>query len=309
MIRIGTRQSTLALWQTHWAADRIRALDPAIEIEVVPIRTVGDRAVDLPLGQIGDKGLFVKDLELALLDGRIDLAVHSLKDLPSVIAPGLRIAAVGPREDPRDVLVSSGDRTLAQLPAGARVGTSSARRQAQILAARPDLTVMPLRGNVETRLAKIRRGECEAGVLAAAGLVRLGREAEIAEYLDPDVCLPAPGQGAIACEVRAENRPLIDLLARVDDPAAHLASRAERACTARLTGGCQIPVAAYAEVRDGAIRLRALVADPSGRRVVRADRNGPAGDPERLGCQVADDLIAQGAGDVLAQSAATPKTH
>lgn len=302
-LRIGTRQSPLALWQTHWAVDRLRLADPAVEVDIVPIRTTGDRAVDLPLGQIGDKGLFVKDLEVALLDGRIDLAVHSLKDLPSSITSGLRIAAVGPREDPRDVIVSRTGAVLAALPAGAAVGTSSARRTAQILAARPDLDVVPLRGNVDTRLAKIRRGECDAGILAAAGLIRLDRAAEITEYLDPGICLPAPGQGAIACEIRADDAVLGDLLTAIDDPAAHLASRTERACTARLTGGCQIPVAAYAEVDAAEIRLRALVADPSGSRVLRADRRGSIADPERLGRAVAEDLLAQGAGEVLRRGA------
>lgn len=303
-LKVGTRQSRLALWQTEWIVERLRAADPSLRIEIVPIRTTGDRAVNLPLGQIGDKGLFVKELELALLDGSIDLAVHSLKDLPSSLAPGLRIAAVGPREDPRDALISRTGQRLADLPAGATIGTSSARRQAQILAVRPDLTVIPLRGNVGTRLDKIAAGECTAGVLAAAGLVRLDRTDAITEYLDPAICLPAPGQGIIAGEVAEARDDLIERLAAIDDRAAHLASQAERACTVRLTGGCQIPVAAYAEMAGDEIWLRALVADPEGTRIIRAEARGAAGDAEAIGRRVAEELIAAGAGDLLIRSSA-----
>ena len=303
-LRIGTRQSRLALWQTQWAVDRLQAADPDLAIELVPMKTVADRAPDLPLARIGDKGLFVKDLELALLDGTIDLAVHSLKDLPSVLTPGLWIAAIGPREDPRDVLVSPSGARLAELPAGARVGTSSARRIAQVLAFRRDLTVVPLRGNVETRLAKVRRGDCEAAVLAAAGLLRLDRAAEITEYLDPDICLPAPGQGMIACEVAAQNESLVERLAAIDDRPAHLASLAERAFTARLTGGCQIPVAAYAEVAEPEIRLRALVADPAGRTVLCGVATGSADRPQEIGCRLADELLDRGAADLLRRAGA-----
>ena len=294
----------MALWQTQWAVDRLGAADADLTIELVPMKTAADRAPDLPLTRIGDKGLFVKDLELALLDGSIDLAVHSLKDLPSVLAPGLRIAAVGPREDPRDVLVSPSGARLAELREGARIGTSSARRIAQILACRPDLEVVPLRGNVDTRLAKVQRGDCAAAVLAAAGLLRLGRADEITEYLDPVICLPAPGQGMIACEVAADNQPLIDRLAALDNRPAHLASRAERAFTARLTGGCQIPVAAYAEVRDQDLRLQALVADPAGRTILRGCETGSVDRPEEIGCRLAEELLDRGAAELLRRSGA-----
>lgn len=301
-IRIGTRQSRLALWQTEWAVDRLKALEPAVQIEIVPMKTVGDRATDVPLDRIGDKGLFIKDLELALLEGRIDLAVHSLKDLPSILTPGLRLGALGPREDPRDALV--GTAKLLDLPPGATIGTSSARRQAQILAIRPDLRVQPLRGNVETRLAKIARGECAAGILAAAGLLRLNRAEEITEYLGPDICLPAPGQGIIAVEMRDERAPLATLVERIDDPSSRTASRAERACTARLTGGCQIPVAAYAELAGDTLRLRAFVADPTGQTALGADRWGSPDAPEALGTTVAEELLERGAAPLLARSGA-----
>ncbi len=301
-LRLGTRGSPLALWQAEEVERRLRTLDPGLRIEREILKTPGDRALDEALFRIGDKGLFTKDVEQALADGRIDLAVHSLKDLPTTLAPGLVVGAVLEREDPRDALVSAGA-WLHELPRGARVGTSSLRRRAQLLALRPDLRIVEVRGNVATRLAKAVRGECEAVVLALAGLLRLGLADRAVEVFEPERMLPAVGQGALAVEVREGDAKRRELLARIDHRPTRLAVSAERSLLARLEGGCQVPVGALAVFgAKGSLELSALVADLDGEKVVRASGSGAAAteaDACAVGDRVAAQLIAEGAREVL----------
>jgi hydroxymethylbilane synthase len=288
---------------------RLRTVDPGIRIEREILKTPGDRAQDEALFRIGDKGLFTKDVEAALAGRRIDLAVHSLKDLPTAVAPGLVVAAVLEREDPRDALVSAGP-WLHELPRGARVGTSSLRRRAQLLALRPDLRIVEVRGNVATRLAKPERGECDAVVLARAGLLRLGLADRAVEVFDPERMVPAVGQGALAVEVRTDDPRVVALVARIDHLETRLAVTAERSLLARLEGGCQVPVGALAAFADGVLQLRALVSDLDGRRVVRASgsaRVGREADAQELGDRVAETLVADGARDVLEGIRATAR--
>jgi len=272
---------------------------PHVRFQVVEIHTLGDQRQDVPLFQVRGTGLFVKELEQALLRGEIDLAVHSLKDMPTRLPPGLTIAAVPEREDPRDALVSRLGLSLAAMPRGARIGTSSRRRAAQLLALRPDLRIVDIRGNVDTRLRKAEGGEYDAVVLAAAGLIRLGRADRITEVLSPEVILPAVGQGALAVEIRADDERTIPLVAPLDHPPTRAATTAERAFLARLGGGCHVPIAAYAEVDGERIRLRALVASPDGRAVVRGDREGSVSQAASLGRALAEDLLARGADSLV----------
>lgn len=293
MLRIGSRGSKLARWQAEWVAARLNELGARTRIEI--IRTTGDRITDAALAKIGGKGLFTREIEEALLEGRVDLAVHSMKDLPTAMPGGLVVAAVPPREDPRDAVVGC---RLEELPAGARVGTSSLRRTAQLRLLRPDLVIEPVRGNVDTRLRRLEEGRYEAIVLAAAGLRRLGWEARIAEVLPPDVMLPAVGQGALAIETRADGEAF-ELCRRLDDPASHQAVSAERALLTALGGGCQVPIAAHAVVTDETLRLRALVVSPDGARAVRQEIDGPAADAVRLGEELGRRLLAAGAEAIL----------
>jgi hydroxymethylbilane synthase len=296
-LRIATRASQLALTQTQWVARRIEQR-LGVATELVPLRTTGDRLTDVSLAKVGGKGLFVKELEEALLDERADLAVHSAKDLPARVPEGLALVAFPERADPRDAFVAGGRAaSLAALPAGARVGTGSARRAAQLLAWRPDLAVLPLRGNVPTRLERLADGRFDAVILACAGLDRLALGARIDERVAPERLLPAVGQGVLAIEARAAGA-LADDLAALSDPAAAAALAAERALLARLEGDCNVPLAAFAEPAGGGLRLRGLVASPDGRRVVRAEAEGA--DPEPLGRRVADALLADGAREILA---------
>ncbi len=299
VLRIATRRSPLALWQARWVAERLQALHPGLEVELVGMTTQGDRILDSPLARVGGKGLFVKELEQGLLDGRADLAVHSMKDVPVELPRGLHLPVVCPREDPRDAFVSPRYADLAELPPGARVGTSSLRRQCQLRARRPDLQVLDLRGNVGTRLAKLDRGEYEAVVLAAAGLRRLGLEGRIRRLLAVEESLPAIGQGAIGIECRRGDGRVEGLIAPLDHPETHCCVRAERAVNRRLHGGCQVPLAAHAVLRGGRLELAALVGYPDGSLVLRACREGPASDPEALGEAVAEELLARGAGRIL----------
>lgn len=269
-------------------------------MELVEIVTRGDRFLDVSLSKIGGKGLFVKEIEQALLDRRIDLAVHSMKDVPAEMDGGLVVAAVPPREDPRDALVSRDGRRLEELPPGAVVGTSSLRRVAQLSRYRRDLRFIPLRGNVDTRLRKLDGGEVEAVVLAAAGLIRLGLGHRIVQYLDPEICVPAAGQGALAVQCRADDEETRTALAALDDPDTRKAVEAERACLAGLGGGCQVPAGAYAEIRDGQIRLTAVVARPEGSELLRAVVQGD--DPVAVGRKAARDLIDLGADAVLLEA-------
>jgi hydroxymethylbilane synthase len=289
---VGTRGSELARTQTEEALAPLRAAQPGLEIEVRVIRTAGDRDRRSSLSEIGGQGVFVRDIERALLDGAIDLAVHSLKDLPPRLAPGLEIGAVPPRADPRDALVSRDGLRLAQLPPGSRVGTSSARRRALLRHLRPDLQVVDVRGNVGTRIARVREGVLDAVVLAAAGLARLGRLAEAAELFEPALMLPAPGQGALALEVRSADSAAAQLIATLDDRVSHLCALAERAFLGRLGAGCSEPVGAYAAIADATIRLDAFIATPDGTSLQRAADEGPGADAAAVGERLAERLLA-----------------
>ncbi|MBI2491403.1 MAG: hydroxymethylbilane synthase [Candidatus Rokubacteria bacterium] len=298
MIRLGTRGSVLALAQAEAVAARLRAL--GAEVEVVPIRTEGDRLLEARLRDLGGKGLFVREIEQALLAGVVDCAVHSLKDLPAEIPAGLALAAFPPREDPGDVLVTREGGGLAELPPRAVVGTSSPRRRALALSLRPDLVVEPIRGNVDTRLAKLARGGFDGVIVAAAGLDRLGLRPAHACRLDPEVFVPAVGQGILALEARAADGRVRGLLERLDDPTTRACALAERAYLARLGASCNSPMAAHATLRGADLRLAGLVASEDGRRVVRGALAGPRGEAERLGRGLAEALLARGAAAVAA---------
>ncbi len=299
-IVIASRRSRLAMWQSEHVAGELRRLYPRCEVSILGITTRGDRIVDRPLAQIGGKGLFVKELEAALEDGRADLAVHSAKDVPMRLPRGFCLAAFMAREDPRDCLVSNLSAGLEALPSGSIVGTSSLRRESQLRERYPTLQVKPLRGNLDTRLAKLDRGECQAMVLAAAGLKRLGLAARIRALLEPEQCLPAPGQGALVIECREERGELRERLASLDDAATSACVLAERALSRALSGDCQLPLAAYAVASGAQIRLRGLVAMPDGSKVVRAELEGPIAAPEKLGEALAADLRSLGADAILA---------
>jgi hydroxymethylbilane synthase len=294
VIRVGTRSSVLALAQARSIVAGLASADA----EIVPMRTEGDRLAEARLAMVGGKGLFVREIEEALLRGEIDVAVHSLKDLPAELPPGLTLAAFPAREDARDVLVARRPATLETLAPGARIGTSSPRRRALLLALRPDLTVEPIRGNVDTRLRKLAAGGWDAIVLAAAGLRRLALAPEHATPLDADVVVPAVGQGIIAVETRADDGDTRARLAPVDDPATRACALAERAYLARLGASCHTPMAAHARLEGDTLRMNAVVASEDGRRVLRASGAGPAREAGRLGGELADTLLAQGAADI-----------
>jgi len=297
---IATRRSRLALWQAEHIAARLRKLHQGLQVELLPLSTRGDELIDRRLDEAGGKGLFVKELENAMADGRAQLAVHSMKDMPAELPPGFELAAITAREDPRDAFVSLKYKTFGEMPGGATVGTSSLRRQSQVVERHPGLEVLLLRGNVETRLAKLDRGEYDAIVLATAGLTRLGLEARISAHLGADEMLPAPGQGALGIECRSDEREVIALLMLLADPATSACVRAERAVSRALGGSCTLPLAAYAiRVQGNRLRLRALVASADGKRVVRQELEGAAADPEALGNRVAEDLRRQGAAEIL----------
>ena len=296
---IATRRSRLALWQAEHVKRRLAALHPGLEVELLPLSTRGDELVDRRLDEVGGKGLFIKELESAMAEGRADLAVHSMKDVPAELPPGFVLAAVGEREDPRDALVSGRYDSFGAMPAGAVVGTSSLRREAQIACAHPRLQVKLLRGNVETRLAKLDRGEYDAVVLAVAGLARLGLESRIRARLPAEELLPAPGQGALGIECLAARADLIPVLKKLENPEVEACVRAERTVSRALGGSCTIPLGAYAELSGGTLRLRALVASPDGKRIARADEAGSTADPVALGLRAAEVLRRQGAEEIL----------
>jgi hydroxymethylbilane synthase len=297
-LRVGTRGSRLSLRQTELVIQALRERVPGVALEVVVIQTAGDRAPEVPLEQMEGIGFFAKELEAALLDGRCDLAVHSAKDLPTEVHRDLCLAACPPRTDPRDVLIARAGYRLATLPARARVATSSVRRSAQLLHRRPDLEPVSIRGNIDTRLAKLDRGACDALCLAGAGLVRMGWESRVSEWLPPEVMLPAPAQGAIAVEVRRSDQPLIDVVRRVNHPPTQAAVDAERAFAARLGSGCRAPAAALATVDGGVMVLDGLVASIDGTTVHRHRASGPVASPAQLGASVAEALLVC-AGSVL----------
>lgn len=296
---IATRRSRLALWQAQHVGGLLKGLHPGLEVGLLPLSTRGDELLDKRLDQAGGKGLFVKELETAMAQGRADLAVHSMKDVPADLPPGFAIAAITAREDPRDVFLSGKFSGLREMPPGATLGTSSLRRSAQVAERFPQLEVRLLRGNVDTRLAKLQRGEYDAIVLAAAGLKRLGLEASIRAHLEVDEMLPAPGQGALGIECPAARAEVAALLAPLGDAATTLCVRAERAVSRALGGSCSLPLAAYAQTGSGKLTLRALVASSDGRRVVRCRVHGDAADPQGLGERAADELRRQGAEEIL----------
>ena len=305
-LRIATRKSQLALWQAEHVSALLRAAHPGLEIELVPLLTQGDRIQDRTLAAIGGKGLFIKELEVALEDLRADIAVHSMKDVPADLPHGLIIGAVLKRADPRDALVSaSGITRLEDLPHQAVVGTSSLRRQAQIRALRPDLNIESLRGNVDTRLRKLDAGQETGGkrmdaiVLACAGLIRLGLESRITARLDPQICLPAVTQGVIGIECRQSDSSTVEFLRALEDPATRKVMDAERAYASRLGGSCQSPIAAYAELEADRITMQGLVAEPDGSRLLKDTVSGSADNPAALGRQLAERILAAGAGPLL----------
>jgi hydroxymethylbilane synthase len=294
-LRIGSRGSQLALWQANHVSALLRERGHQVEIEV--IKTTGDKITDVALAQVGTKGMFTKEIEEALAERRVHLAVHSLKDLPTELATTFTLAAVMKRQDPRDVFLSLRYSRFTELPQGARVGTSSLRRQAQIKSLRPDLNISPLRGNVDTRLRKLENGEFDAIILAAAGLNRLGRAESVREVLPVEVMCPVVGQGALGIEARADDAATLKELAFLDDNAARRTTAAERAVLRTLGGGCQVPIGAYAEVADSTLNLAAVVAQPDGSEVLRDQQSGD--DPEELGARVGKTLLAHGAGAIL----------
>ncbi|WP_348946425.1 hydroxymethylbilane synthase [Chitinibacter sp. FCG-7] len=300
-IVIATRESPLALWQAHFVKNWLESTYPELQVELLGMTTQGDRILDVTLNKIGGKGLFVKELEQALQDGRADLAVHSMKDVPMVLPEGFSIAAIGEREDPRDAFVSGKYANLDELPEGAIVGTASLRRESQLRMRYPHLTIKPLRGNVNTRLRKLDDGEFDAIILAAAGLKRLGLGERIRGELSAEVSLPAPGQGALGLEIRSDRSDLATLLTPFNHPATAAAVTAERSLSRRLNGSCQIPLAAYATSDDGFLRLRGLIALPDGSQVVTAESNGSFAAADGLGRTVADLLCTEGAREILQQ--------
>lgn len=298
---IGTRGSQLALWQAEWVQTRLREIAPSMSVRLERIRTSGDKILDVPLAKIGGKGLFVKEIEEALFRGDIDLAVHSMKDVPSVLPEGLAIACIPAREDARDALLTRDRVAFQDLPAGAKVGTSSLRRQAQLLAHRPDLKVVMLRGNVNTRLRKLQEGEFDAIVLAAAGLTRLGWAEHVTEYLPPALSLPAVGQGALGIESRADDTFVRELLDPINDDRTFIAVSAERAFLDRLEGGCQVPIAGHAVIEDQAVQFEGLVARVDGTQVIRDRIEGPVEQAAPLGTVLAERILDAGGKHILDQ--------
>lgn len=299
-IRIATRKSPLALWQAEYVADTLRRIHEELVVEIVGMSTRGDKILDAPLAKIGGKGLFVKELEQGMLEGRADIAIHSMKDVPIDFPAGLHLAVIMEREDPRDAFISNHYSSLSDLPVAARVGTSSLRRACQLAERRPDLQIEPLRGNVNTRLAKLDAGDYDAIILAAAGLMRLGLEERIRTRLEPEESLPAIGQGAIGIECRAGDKRVEGLLTSLHHAPTADRVIAERAMNNRLMGGCQVPIAGHAILKEDGLYLRGLVGTPDGKRILRSERRGPRNQAEKLGTELAVDLIDRGADEILA---------
>ena len=299
LIRIATRESPLALWQANYVKDALQRHHGSLVVELVPMTTRGDQILNSPLAKVGGKGLFVKELEKAMLEGRADIAVHSMKDVPMTFPEGLELAVVCEREDPADAFVSNKFPTLLQLPNGARVGTSSFRRQCQLQSERPDIQISDLRGNVGTRLGKLDAGEYDAIILASAGLIRLGLQHRINERLSFDLSLPAGGQGAVGIECRADDEKTYELIQCLHHHETAIRVSAERAVNERLDGGCQVPIASYAEVQQGSVFLRALVGALDGSVIYRSQKSGSTQDARQLGISVAEDLLSQGARSIL----------
>ncbi len=298
-LRIATRKSPLALWQAEEVARLLKKYHPDLEVELLTMSTQGDKILDTPLAKIGGKGLFVKELEVGMLEGQADIAVHSMKDVPMAFPDGLHLAVVLEREDPRDAFVSNKFKSLSELPQNAKVGTCSLRRQTQLKEARPDFEILDLRGNVNTRLAKLDQGDYDAIILASAGLKRLGFEERITDIISTEQSLPAIGQGAIGIECRQDDERVNALLAPLNHTETALRLKAERAQNTRLNGGCQIPIGGFAELDGDNIRLRGLIGYPDGSKIFRAEQQGKHGDAEAIGIAVAEDLLSQGGDKVL----------
>ncbi|ENN97540.1 MULTISPECIES: hydroxymethylbilane synthase [Pseudoalteromonas] len=301
LVRIATRKSALALWQAEFVKAQLEHFHADVRVELVPMSTQGDIILDTPLAKIGGKGLFVKELEQAMLDGRADIAVHSMKDVPVEFPEGLALHTICEREDPRDAFVSNNFANLSELPKGAVVGTSSLRRQCQIRALRPDLVIKDLRGNVNTRLAKLDDGHYDAIILAAAGLLRLKMDERIADYIEPEVSLPANGQGAVGIECRIDDEVTKALLAPLEHTQTRIRVNAERAMNRHLEGGCQVPIGAYALVDGEQVHLRGLVGAVDGSEILHDEVTGHINDAEAIGVQLAKKLLAQGADKILAE--------
>ncbi len=298
-IRIATRKSPLALWQAEHVAKLLETTFPGLKAELVTMTTQGDKILDAPLAKIGGKGLFVKELEVGMLEGAADIAVHSMKDVPVEFPEGLQLTAILTREDPTDAFVSNRYCSISELPATARIGTSSLRRQCQIKALYPKAEILTLRGNVNTRLAKLDAGEYDAIILASAGLKRLGMGERIAQALDTKISLPAIGQGAIGIESRVGDNEVNSFLSQLHDEVTGLCVTAERAMNARLNGGCQVPIAGFAEIKGQVLYMRGLVGSPDGKVLYRSDSSGKPEEAEQIGKTIAEDLLAQGADQVL----------
>lgn len=299
IFRIATRQSPLALWQAQYVQQRLMAAHPGVQVELVPMVTKGDIILDTPLAKVGGKGLFVKELELAMLENRADLAVHSMKDVPVDFPEGLGLVTICEREDPRDAFVSNLYNSIDELPQGAIVGTSSLRRQCQLSARRPDLIIRSLRGNVGTRLGKLDAGEYDAIILAAAGLKRLNLEDRIRQAMPAEISLPAVGQGAVGIECRLDDHQLITLLQALNHADTDVCVRAERAMNTRLEGGCQVPIGSFAVLEDNQLWLRGLVGSPDGQQMVVGERRGPRENAVQMGISLAEELLDGGARDIL----------
>ncbi|MDM1719032.1 hydroxymethylbilane synthase [Acinetobacter towneri] len=298
-LKIATRQSPLALWQAEHIRARLEAMHADLTVELVTFVTQGDKILDTPLAKIGGKGLFVKELEAALMDGRADLAVHSMKDVPMALPEGLSLAVICEREDPLDAFVSNHYASFADLPQGAKVGTSSLRRKCQILKARPDIEIIDLRGNVGTRLSKLDDGQYDAIILASAGLKRLGLEQRIRHTIQPDLSLPAVGQGALGLECRSQDQAVLDLILPLMHAETNVCVRAERAFNAYLEGGCQVPIAGYATLQNGQLQIEGRVGSVDGQTILKAVQFGAPEQAEMLGEELAKALLAQGAGELL----------
>lgn len=300
-VRIATRKSALALWQAEYVKAQLEHFHQDIIVELVPMTTKGDIILDTPLAKVGGKGLFVKELEVAMLEDRADIAVHSMKDVPVEFPDGLGLEIICPREDPRDAFISNTINSFAELPQGAIVGTSSLRRQCQIKALRPDLDIRDLRGNVNTRLAKLDNGDYDAIILAAAGMIRLEMPERIQEYIEPEVMLPANGQGAVGIECRTGDETIKTLLAPLECKETRVRVLAERSMNRALEGGCQVPIGSYAVLTDNSVHLRGLVGAIDGSKIISDEVTGTAENAEQLGLSLADKLLAQGADSILKQ--------
>jgi hydroxymethylbilane synthase len=298
-LRIGTRGSQLALWQANWVKEQLIRKHPDLDVEIHTIKTTGDKILDVPLAKVGGKGLFVKEIEEALLDNSVDLAVHSMKDVPTELPKGLGIVAVSEREDPRDAVLGQNNTPILELPQGAKIGTSSLRRQAQLFAARSDFVIEPLRGNINTRLRKLKEGMYDAIILAMAGVKRLEWDKEVTEVIDPDVMLPAIGQGALGIEARLDDEATLERIAFLNDEVTSSCVAAERAFLHRLEGGCQVPIAAYA-VREGdEVLLTGLVGSVDGTRIIKESDRGPAAEAAQLGDTLANRILEAGGREIL----------